>query len=452
MDFGQDVFSEHIDDSPSSAPARIESIARGLGRAVAVDSTTFRELLPELVSGQGQHWAFGHGLAEPTENPKSKWSQLVTHFADTPEDQRQIQILRGFLSGLVLHNPELVHELLDEAVERSPLSEIYPSLQTSINLDQRSVARLARSTQLGLASAGTYRVLSGGMATDRIPGPDFRDLILAIAAKPGGLDVATQIVHMRLFSEAQRNQPHVREVLDAGRQLLRKARFIRDTRRADSDLAHVAKLCLVGEEGVSATKDICSNLRAAILNRETYAFYHDDIIVALVSVQPIATLNALLGGETSEFALGCDILGATCFVESKPLDVVPDEQLVSWCDVAPEVRYPAVAGLITFSHQNGEDPAAVWTSKAWVVLQRAPNRVSILKKFLERFRPLGGFVDSAASILKSNASLLNELEDFNDPDLKEYLPRAKALVNEALENEKRLELLLARQTDERFEW
>jgi hypothetical protein len=100
---------------------RAEQIAQTLGEAVVRDNAALRELLPKLLSGSGRLTSFGRGLAMACAVPEDPWNRLVAQLALTPEDNRNIQVLRGFLAGLDTRDPGLAGALLDRAIEHDVL-------------------------------------------------------------------------------------------------------------------------------------------------------------------------------------------------------------------------------------------------------------------------------------------------------------------------------------------
>ena len=84
----------------SARAERLERIARDLGEAVALSDDTFTELLPDLVRGGNRAWAFGHGLASVSPDRRATWARLVEGLERIALEQRNVQVLRGFLAEL----------------------------------------------------------------------------------------------------------------------------------------------------------------------------------------------------------------------------------------------------------------------------------------------------------------------------------------------------------------
>ena len=199
-----------------------------------------------------------------------------------------------------------------------------------------------------------YTYLASGRATDPIPAGDFQELLLAIATLPGGHDFAIEILYMRLHSERDRQQKPLLELVDTGRTLLEGLVFSRQNHRRDHRLRGIAESCLRGGKGASVTFELCQRLKHADANHEAAAYEYDDLLIGLLSAQPLAALDGLCRGDTKEIELGLRILRDTN-THQNPLDIVSDDDLLYWCDQDPQVRYPAMAGVVNVVESAGEN-------------------------------------------------------------------------------------------------
>ena len=272
-----DLWDDNRDDIPAGIE-RIEAIAQGLGQAVAADEQVFGDLLAELVSSEGRLWSFGRGLAGGAKDPSALWKQLVTQLADTAEGQRKVQILCGFLHAMHARSPEVANLFLDDALQHAILAPWYPILQIAVGIDRQGVDRLKRSLVLGKAPIWIYRNLAAGRVTDPISGKDFKEPVLEIAAKPDGLDAASDIVYMRLHSAEGQKQSLAPEIIDAGCELLRHLKFTKQNGHNDYMLGAICKSCLIGATDTAIAQQICRKLADSISKYETYALYYGDLL------------------------------------------------------------------------------------------------------------------------------------------------------------------------------
>jgi hypothetical protein len=445
-----DDFEGKSTDDAAAEMRKTEAIARGLGKAVAADAGAFEELLGELVTGRGRLISFGQGLLEGAPDPKATWDRLVKQLATNGERKQGVQILVGFLSALHVVNPQLADALLDDAVESETLAAWYLWLQAAVRIDAKGVDRIRHSLALGRTPIGRYEILAWGGATDEISGQDFKELVLTIAAKLDGFNPALEILGMRLYSDDQKKRDHATEIVDAGRELLRQVTFAKKTDREDHQLGTVSKSCLLGERGAAITREICHKLKEAVSKYETHSLNHGDLLQNLLATQPAAALDSLCSGDAAEIKQGIRIIEGASRYDKNLLDVAPEGDLLDWCDQEPKTRYAIIAAGITWSLAAEETGPRRWTNTALALLNKAPDRVAVLKAFVRRFSPMS-WSGSRATIMASNAKLLDELEGYPDLAVTEFVAQEKLRLNKEIEAERRAETLADRLADERFE-
>jgi hypothetical protein len=431
--------------------ARVDAMAYELGKGVAVDQDSFTTLLPDLIDGTTQQlWHFGRGLAQGAKNPRDVWSRLVAQLS-MPSEKRNPQMLRSFLNGLHETQPQLVDEFLGDATENETLAEWYPLLETAVRIDREGLKRLIRSLDLGKAYIGMYGYLRMGGVTHQLSGGDFNDLLLRIAAQPRGFDVAIEILLMRLSFPEGRKQSSPSQIVYVGCELMRRLTFGEKGETVDSyKLGRIARHCLAGEEGAATVRQVCYNLKDAVARSETSAFSHRDLLQILVPSQPLASLEALCGGDAEDVKLGLHILDDGGQLQRRPFDAISEDDLLNWCDARPETRYPAVAAGVTAFRASGAAGLHHWSATARQLLDKAPNRIEVLRTFIGQFSWSAKY-GSRASAVESNMRLLDELLEYPDMAVKEFVKNEKARLTQAIRAVKLTEIPIVRERDERFE-
>jgi hypothetical protein len=450
IDFdGFDLDAEKAEEERGGYQHAVQ-IAEVLGEAAARDDAAFRELLPELLSGRGLLLGFGCGLATACALPEELWSRLVTQLGLAPENDCNTQILGGFLTGLNRRDPGLVRTLLDQSVEHDILSPWLPVLQTSVPVDADGIKRLTRALAGARAPIGSYRSLAYGRVTDPIPGDRLRALLILIAAKPGGHDVAMEILSMRLHSDDAEHRPSNPDLAAAGRALLAQLPFSHDDRDGSYRLQLVAKAALKGAVGADTARLVWRNFVAAVARKETYAFEQQGLVKALLSTQPAALLDEITSGDDNTTGEMLRLLRDAGQVDGNPVDAIPAETLLAWCGAAPATRFLQAAAIITPVTGGADGAAAQWTPSAQALLEEAPDRVAVLDKLLTRFKP-AGWSGSFAAILDSRAALLLGLSEHHDHHLAEHAVRAHETLQLQIAAERKWETQKHRSRDERFE-
>jgi hypothetical protein len=437
---------DDFDDEDDGAVTAIERRRRSavaveeLGGDIATDEAALSVLLPELICGSGKLGEFGRGLAMGAKEPRALWNRLIAEVAKN--ENPNVQVLLGFLSGLEKRDIAETNELLDEAVTDATLGAWLPTLQTSVTIDEAGVGRLHRALELGRAPIGQFFNLVYGGVCEPISGPAFRDLMLAIGAKPDGNRVALEILSMRLHSDGTAKRKPLPETVEAGRLLLGDHQFTRRANGADHDdykLSVVAAACLIGPEGASVARKVVRDLRASIERHDVHAWEQDDLLRGLFKTQPTATLDELAAGNDEERRKSIDLIQETMRHRQNPSSVVADGVLLGWCDVDPNVRYPFAAGIaLLFSRANDQTPHE-WPPIAKTLLERAPDPVAVFNVISARLWPTS-FTGSVASKYESRVQLLDKLPIGNDSALVAAVKAARAELVARAEKERRDEL------------
>ncbi len=424
--------------------------AVALGREVANDEAALHELMPEIVGGQGNLWYFGMGLAGGAKNPKELWQEMVRQFAQTPLENRDARVFCGMLLELNTKKSELPDQLLDEALATEPLAAYFPSLQASIAIDPRGMARLSRSLELGKVPIHAYTNIHLGRAINAVPGADIARYILALAKAPDGESVAILALSMQFFVDRQDKRPYASEIVVAGRELLQKMKFDRGNVREDYHLQEVVEVCLGGEGGYAVAKTICLNLTAAIAEHKTYGFHHNQLVAALFKIQPRATLDAFLTGDEKAISAGQQVIEQAGHLRPNPMDELSEATLFEWCGSDPSVRFPLAASVVeAFTVSNDHNPVE-WAPIASNLVHSAPDQIAVMREFVARFRPMT-WSGSRSTILDANANLLDQFDTQGNTALAAYIAAEKKMLQREARAQLEWETKVDKDRDERFE-
>ena len=448
---GLDLEDIDVDGDLISETERLEVIARELGSAVATDEEVFTELLPDLLRGGNSTWEFGRGLAGASTDLRATWARLVEGLDRIALETRNVQVVRGFLAELWEKDKDLAQDFLDSALDQPALVGFLPLLHRIGGIDERCVERLKRALIEGKVPVSRYRNLALGRATDHLESSVLKDLVLLIADQPDGFDVALEILFMRLFSDSSAKREHQAELLETGRELLRRITFRKGNQREAYHLARVVKVSLKAQNAGPVAAEIAVRLRKAIAANETHALNNDYLLTALFAVQPTAVMDALFEGNERDQQTGSAIFEYLGHHDENPANSISCDALIAWCEGNREHRYPLAASIITFAHRPEAGGPQVWSEQAKALLSNAPAPRDVLTVFIERFRPMI-WSGSCAAIMEANARLLDSLESLFQSGLMSFLTEARAKLAEEVANERQRETRDDRARDERFEW
>ncbi|WP_075791118.1 hypothetical protein [Massilia putida] len=326
--------------------------------------------------------------------------------------------------------------------------QLSPLLQTAVEIDARGVARLERALHAQVPILA-FRYLTFGRVTDHMPPGPFKKLLLLIAGQPDGFDVALEILDMRFYSDRSDKRDHEPELVLAGQELLRRIDFRTIDSSKTYHLAEVAKACLTASAAGPIAAEVAIQLRQAIANYEAHSFENQELLTALLQVQPVPVLNALFSGDEEDRRVGVRVFDDSGDHRANPMDSIPPATLIAWCNLDAEVRYPLAAAIITFDRPAEANVAHAWSEQAVALLMGAPNPEAVLATFIARFRPMS-WSGSRAALMEANARLLDSIAPLIPP-LGPLAMAAKAQCAQEVAREREFETARDRISDERFE-
>jgi hypothetical protein len=130
---------------------------------------------------------------------------------------------------------------------------------------------------------------------------------------------------------------------------------------------------------------------------------------------------------------------------------VPTQNLLQWCDKDPAIYYPLIAGLVTVSASANQTEPRKWTDVALLLLEKAPDRIAVLREFIRQLVYVDGWVGSLAATIETNVKILDELLTYPDPAVIEFIARERVNIQERIDTERQREQAYERHRDERFE-
>jgi hypothetical protein len=427
------------------AMARAHAEGLLLGRQIAADLDVLDRLLPELmmVSNSATMNPFAEGLVNASSNRHNLWYVLRDSYAACDADARVGDLLAESIFFLRESEPQVVEAILDQAEEDDALIQIFPRLQARAGLFDSGMGRILRSILAGRAKGGFYRAL--GYANPPLTDVQLAGLLLPIAQLEGGFEVSLQLAGMRAHglepgSMSENLQQHACA-------LLLEYRFQDLDTMAQHWFENLAQVCLAGNEGFEIVQTLCRRVKD-VSPYWSLPFETSKVIAALLKVQPTAGLNELLGAEADRgfvsriFRGDYDLLG-------DPLDQLPTETLLEWCDEDPDARYDVISELLyPFSSAMTEQQLA-WKPMAVNLLCRSPDPVRALQHFFVHLHP-SGWTGSEAESWERNLALLDMLCEGFGEEVATAAAAEKRRVTVLIEGQRQREAREAR-SDLRFE-
>jgi hypothetical protein len=125
-------------------------------------------------------------------------------------------------------------------------------------------------------------------------------------------------------------------------------------------------------------------------------------------------------------------------------DVIPEQELLRWRDELPDV-YPIAAAGIAAIRQVKDRPH--WTDIALKFLDKSPDRVRVLQKFIRQFS-LPGWDLSRAAEVQANLQLLDDFAGNPDPTLADFAKSEKSRLSQAIADARKVRPPIYMERDE----
>jgi hypothetical protein len=447
-----------VDDVDLSDPQSYQAALKkreaeviALGEEVAQNQVAYRELVPELVRGEGRHWHLGTGLARASSDLIAVWRDLTEEFAKASTQSTNPNIFCGILSELVANNSELANRFLDEALQSDQLGAAFPLLQSAVSLDERGMTRLRKSLELGRVPLYVYRNLAYGRATERAEAQQLANFLLALAEAPDGANIAIHVLGMQFFCDRQDKRPSAIPLIEVGRTLLTLTTFKRGGHQNDHELAAVVHVSLNGEDGYAVAKIVCRNLKQAFSLSDAHESEHNALLNALGETQPFALLDIFFCGGKDEITRGLRIIEWASYHQKNPMDRVSDAALLEWCQRDPATRFPTVAAAASILASAPGGNAAGLAPRAPLLVHSSPDPIAVMKAIAGQLRPTM-WSGSRSTILEANAELLGQFDTRGNAELAAFVEAEKAKLRKEAEIEREWETKLDRSRDEKFEY
>lgn len=435
-------------ESAATGFERADQVARELGELVAKDANALTTLLPLIVTNdQGRQWMFGAGLATGASSIDATWTALAAAFEAAPEEQRSVQVLRGFMRGVFEQDRATFDRLLDAAMQRASLAKWIPVLQLSAPLDDNGCARLLASMDNPNVPAWVFQYLSMGRATDELGDETLAPLLQRLSIKPDGLRIAIDVLSMHIFDNPRPVGPRVTEV---ARKLLASVPLSRDNQHIDHALKSLIAHFLKGTEGEEAARELLMAIRKGLESYTLSKYDLTDALGALFKVQPRAALEILVGDETDEgdtFIRRRALAGGR---RSSALASVPIEALLEWCQMGGPERWAHVASLLPAFAPGTDNAELQWSEAVRTLLDRAPRPIDVAESLVDLIEPMS-WSGSRVEAIKKRLPLLDDLARALGPEHAEQIAVWKNQINKTMEREARRELEEHRANNERFE-
>jgi hypothetical protein len=421
---------EDYEDHASEAWRKADKMAQEVGRCLAADSEIRAKFLRELFAQPHPMRAFecGLGLAEGADNLGAIWLELATIAPAT----RDARLLGGFICGAHQRDPAFTSTALEATIDNPELAPVLPYLQTRIGIDAAGIARLRRAIAKGVMVAPNFLNIANGSVSNSPP-DELAALLQDIATLSDGVEIALNVLEMYFSSNREDKNERNARLVSAGRDLLIRANFSKNSMLREYGTQNVIIICLTGNDGARAAEKICSNICATLDDYHFSARNLNNIFKTLFETQPFITLDAFLlspspHGVRHRFDLD--------FAIGPSLENIDPATLETWASRDPHTRYPLLGQCLRmFSKRNNDEQNQI-SPLFLSILGHAPDKRIFLGDAWDRVHPRswGG---SLAHILVQRKAQIVKLAEQGDAQVRAWVDEVTPEIDRWIENDRR---------------
>ena len=213
---------DYLDDGSEDFAARDERQAEAV-RSLAADLTEAPDVLagvlPEISCGsQRMASLFGQTLAERHESPLDWLEAIVSAVLEAPEEERNFDLLSGFLVGLAKVDPGAVAAFKRDAARSPELAPALPLICMRLGVASEDIELAVRALGDGILPAWRLELWATGSCLDETPSRSVALLVDALVSHGlAGVDVA--VIIMRMYAHGahgrlQKFRPQLRRVAE----------------------------------------------------------------------------------------------------------------------------------------------------------------------------------------------------------------------------------------------
>lgn len=457
VDFDDEHWYEKAQD-------KIEAVCVDIGGKLAQDVDVLGQHLPELLKSRSEKvYSVARIVGQKANDAEASW-HIIERFALASENDSKISLFpAGFLAGLAVKNRAKAELFLDLVAANPSWHPFLVHMQLCVGLDGAGCKRLIEIMSSESLPAWTLHNISSGRSTDGLAGSHFKELLAAITQKEGGLDAATDILYMRLYSLQSEKMPVTGIEQDVARMLLEKVTFHEKGCRQANRLAEIVRDCLVHPIDDSLVRNLYQRLLSAIDTYKVSPFDYTEFLVEIGGLFPRIFLEGTLESDEGGYQLNRGF--ASSLREDEPciFHKIDDNFLLHWAQEKPDSRFAAISSKMKGwgrpeAGKNTNVPLVdsdisdlTWTARALRLIHESPDPIPVLNGFEGQFRPMG-WSGSLANILLKRKPLLEQLSSDPDTRITEWVKAAIPKLAREAEQERLREAGDDRERDERFDW
>ena len=402
---------------------QIEEV-RQLAKEALESETELEKFIPRLSKGkQRMAWFFGNSLAKETRETL-RWKKLVMNaFEKTPENERNHDLLVGYMQGFRKQNPEEFEGFKREAARSSVFAPVLPAL-LSTGVGAEDVLLVVDALKNELLPPGAMNFWGHGRVLDRLKPEEvcpLFDFMLGKRKRPY-FETAIRLIRMYAYKKKER--------LDRLRpQLLLAAEYPSIVGDNKSESRHhyealMKWILLKGSEDSDAVAVAVVIVKQLVSEDISY---EGELMVGRVLGDLLANLGEvvwpLMGHRIAESRSNKWRLSGILRRDASygdgppPILRLSENVLFGWCYANPEVGPEFVAATVPMFNERGEE--VEFNHVIMRLLDEFGDRKDVLQRL--EFRVPAGWAVSPDSYYAPRIQLLTDIENrHKKPEVRQW--------------------------------
>lgn len=396
--FADDLDDEDEGDVSASRYERAPKEAEELGKQAADSEVLLLEFLGDLLSDKvnSKFWNFGFGVGCESKEVGKILSQARDTIRSLEPGGFSLMFVRGLIAGWMQSDPSAVSTFLDKAIEDEVWASRFPEIQLAAKLDEEGYHRILRSIEIGHAPTWQYTYVATARNTDPLTVQQILPLVLKISEKSDrGLEVAIDLLAMTIHCANEKDEQYKAELRGECLQFLLKINWENypvSDENTDHDMSTVINFSLRGAAFSKNVADLLANLVSLTRQkRKTRLRNRIKLLSPFFASYPLEALDAVfVPDEDGQYRSALSLISDPYREDSETaIKLVPDEELIKWCEKSPKERYAfAARSCALFENANGGEATDVNVAPIAVKLVKcAPDAIEVLEIFAERLHP-----------------------------------------------------------------
>lgn len=338
-------------DYKSRYRARVKAV-RELAEELLEASEALSRAFPDLSKGNHRMAGeLGVALAELADSPL-QWLEPITQaILKTPEDERNFDLLTGFVGGLAKDHPEAVANFKECAGRLQDLAPALPQVCFRLGITASDIKLVIRALQTDVLPPRALNIWSFGGVLAKVPASEVAPLFDSMLDHGAeGFKVAINLMGMYAYDQPEKSEELLPQIL----KLVENLAKWQDPPIRDLDIHHFEKIVGwmldKGRQEADATATAFSLAKTLVDSTE---FRGDRIIKPLLSRLlsnfPEVTWQLIghaIVSDDQKAALLTSVLGDRFSMEANPLILsLPKNALFAWFYAHPD-RAPAFTARI----------------------------------------------------------------------------------------------------------